>query len=484
MRTRVVYVTLLAVLALSAVASAMTVELTAVQYPEKRNVKLSFRGTGAAPQTALAANVRYANGQAAINIKYDNMKPAVLFAGDVTCYVVWAVSRDGVAENLGELVVRDVKDEVTMSTGQKAFALLITAEPYFLVPRPSELVVWTSAASTDKKAPSSRFPFSAFDPAPAHGLDSIAMVAYDSSVPPELLQARKAHELAERLGAAELAENFYADATTALNQANNYATKNPRSKNTFDFARRSIQASNEAIRTSTAILAERKAAEEAAARKAKLDQLSSDATQAQAAATQAQAEARQAQEAAESAMAELARQRAEMTQSLAAMRAEKASLAAEMEAMRQEKLGLRSRLEVALSKVASTQSSARGYIVNLPDILFDVNKATLKSEAQVALAKLAGILLVMPELNLRVEGHTDSTGTMEHNQKLSEERAQSVVDFVTQQGVEPSRLTSVGYGWTRPLADNATAEGRRKNRRVEIVVAEGQIQEAAPPATP
>ncbi len=483
MKTRVMYVTSLACLTLATVASAMTVDLNAVQYPEKRNVKLGFKGTGAAPAAEIGANVRYENGQAAITIKYRDMKPAVLFAGDVTCYVVWAVSRDGVAENLGELVVRDVKDEVTMSTAQKAFALLVTAEPYSLVQRPSSLVVWTSAASTDKKAPSSRFTYSAFDPAPAHGLDSIAMVAYDSSIPPELLQARKAHELAERLGAAELAGKFFADATVALNQANNYASKNPRSKNTFDFARRSIQASNEAIRTSTSILAERKAAEEAAARKAKLDQLSSDASQAQAEAVQAQAEARTAQEAAETAMAELARQRAQMSQSLAAMRAEKASLAADLEAMRQEKLGLRSRLEEALSKVASTQSSARGYIVNLPDILFDVNQATLKSEAKVALAKLSGILLVMPELNLRVEGHTDSTGTMEHNQKLSEARAQSVVDFVTQQGVEPSRLTAVGYGWTRPLADNATAEGRKKNRRVEIVVAEGQIQEAAPPAT-
>jgi outer membrane protein OmpA-like peptidoglycan-associated protein len=420
---RSVLVTCAACVALSGVASAMTVDLNAVQYPEKRNVKLGFKGTGAAPAAEIGANVRYENGQAAITIKYKGMKPAVLFAGDVTCYVVWAVSRDGVAENLGELVVRDVKDEVTMSTAQKAFALLVTAEPYSLVQRPSSLVVWTSAASTDKKAPSSRFTYSAFDPAPTHGLDSIAMVAYDSSIPPELLQARKAHELAERLGAAELAGKFFADATVALNQANSYASKNPRSKNTFDFARRSIQASNEAIRTSTSILAERKAAEEAAARKAKLDQLSSDASQAQAEAVQAQAEARTAQEAAETAMAELARQRAQMSQSLAAMRAEKASLAADLEAMRQEKLGLRSRLEEALSKVASTQSSARGYIVNLPDILFDVNQATLKSEAKVALAKLSGILLVMPELNLRVEGHTDSTGTMEHNQKLSEARA-------------------------------------------------------------
>ena len=401
------------------------------------------------------------------------MKPAVLFAGDVTCYVVWAVTRDGAAENLGELVVREVKGEVTMSTGQKAFALLITAEPYYLVPRPSELVVWMSAASTDKRATSSLFTYTAFLPAPEHGLDSISMVAYDSTIPPELLQARKAHEVAGRLGAAELADTFFSDATAALEQADNFARDNPRSKNTFDFARRSIQASNEAIRKTTKLLAERKAAEEAAARKAELDKLSSDASQAQAEATQAQAAAQQA-------LAELERQRAEMNESLGRMRAEREALAAEMEAMRREKLGLKDRLQDALSKVASTQSSARGYIVNLPDILFDVNQATLKPEAKVAIAKLAGILLVMPDFNLRVEGHTDSTGTAEHNQKLSEQRAQSVVAFVTEQGVEASRLTGFGYGPTRPLADNESAEGRKKNRRVEIVVAEGQIQEAAP----
>jgi len=480
MKARALCVMFLSCLAVATAASAASLDLYAVQFPEKRTVDLSFRKTAAAPDAFLKAEVRYQDGQAAVTIDYDEMKPAVLFAGDVTCYVVWAVTRDGAAENLGELVVRDVKGDLTMSSGQKAFALLITAEPYYLVPRPSELVVWMSAASADDKAPSSRFTYTAFDPAPKHGLDSISMVAYDSSIPPELLQARKAHELAGRLGAAELAGTFFSDATAALSQANQFAQDNPKSKNTFDFARRSIQASNEAIRKTTTTLAERKAAEEAAARKAELDKLSSDANQAQAEANQAQAEAARAQAAAQQALAELERQRAEMNESLARMRVERETLATEMEAMRREKLGLKDRLQDALSKVASTQSSARGYIVNLPDILFDVNEATLKPDAKVAIAKLAGILLVMPDLNLRVEGHTDSTGTAEHNQKLSEQRAQSVVAFVTEQGVEASRLTGVGYGQTRPLADNESAEGRKRNRRVEIVVAEGQIQEAAP----
>jgi outer membrane protein OmpA-like peptidoglycan-associated protein len=459
-------VTILSCLATATAAPAASVELYAVQFPEKHSVELSLKGTPAAPQAEITAQIRYENGQAGITLQYRDMKPALLFAGDVTCYVVWAVSRDGVAENLGELVVRDVRGDVVMSTGQKTFALLLTAEPYYLVPRPSELVVWTSAASTDKRAASSRFTYTAFDPAPIHGLDSISMVAYDSTTPPELLQARKAHELAERLGAAELAAKFFSDATTALNQAENYARDNPRSKSTFDYARRSIQASNEAIRTTAHVLAEEKAAAEEAARRAELDKLSSDAAQAQSTAQQA--------------MAELERQRAEMDASLTRMRAERAALAAEMDAMRREQQALKNRLQDALSKVSSTQSSARGFIVNLPDILFDVDEATLKPEAKIAVAKLTGILLVMPDLNLRVEGHTDSTGSAEHNQRLSEQRAQAVVAFVTEQGLEATRLTAFGYGPTRPLADNASAEGRKRNRRVEIVVAEGQIQEAAP----
>jgi len=128
--------------------------------------------------------------------------------------------------------------------------------------------------------------------------------------------------------------------------------------------------------------------------------------------------------------------------------------------------------------VADTQSSARGFVVNLPDILFDLNEATLKPEARVVIAKLSGILLIMPELNLRIEGHTDATGSEEHNQALSERRATSVKDFLTEQGLAAGRIVAVGYGETRPVADNESAEGRKKNRRVEIVISQGVVQEA------
>jgi outer membrane protein OmpA-like peptidoglycan-associated protein len=116
--------------------------------------------------------------------------------------------------------------------------------------------------------------------------------------------------------------------------------------------------------------------------------------------------------------------------------------------------------------------------VSLPDILFDTNKATLKPNAQVALGKLAGIVSVFPNINLRVEGHTDSTGSDAINNPLSRDRANSVMAFLRQQGVAASRMSAEGYGSRIPVADNGTVEGRAKNRRVEIILAEGTIQPA------
>jgi outer membrane protein OmpA-like peptidoglycan-associated protein len=152
-----------------------------------------------------------------------------------------------------------------------------------------------------------------------------------------------------------------------------------------------------------------------------------------------------------------------------ALAASVAALEEQSAALEREKAELSTRLQGALSQVADTQDSARGMIVSLPDILFDLNEATLKNEAKVVIAKLAGILLIMPELNLRVEGHTDSTGSADYNQGLSERRATSVRDFLAQQGIGGQRMVAVGYGLT------PTREGRAANRRVEIVIAEGVV---------
>ena len=138
--------------------------------------------------------------------------------------------------------------------------------------------------------------------------------------------------------------------------------------------------------------------------------------------------------------------------------------------MKRERDELHARLQSALSHVADTQHDARGFVVNLPDILFEVNQDALKPEAKLVLAKLAGILLIMPDQGAVVEGHTDSTGEPAYNLDLSQRRARSVTQFLQIQGVESQRLEAVGYGIQRPVADNATLEGRSRNRRVEIVI--------------
>jgi outer membrane protein OmpA-like peptidoglycan-associated protein len=164
---------------------------------------------------------------------------------------------------------------------------------------------------------------------------------------------------------------------------------------------------------------------------------------------------------------------------MAGLRREAQRLQSEKSALSREKGVLQGRLQNALSRVADTRESGRGYILNLPDILFDIGKASLKSEARERIAKLAGILLIMQEQNLQVEGHTDSTGTYEYNLSLSEDRARSVLNFMAQHGVQRERMRATGYGFNQPVSDNATAEGRRRNRRVEIILSEDELAATA-----
>jgi outer membrane protein OmpA-like peptidoglycan-associated protein len=124
--------------------------------------------------------------------------------------------------------------------------------------------------------------------------------------------------------------------------------------------------------------------------------------------------------------------------------------------------------------VSATTETARGYVVSLSDITFDTGKATLKTDAKYSLAKLAGILTLLQEMTLSVEGHTDSTGSAETNQKLSAARANSVMTFLKEMGVAETRMTAKGFGPDQPVAPNDTAEGRARNRRVEIILPKTQ----------
>jgi outer membrane protein OmpA-like peptidoglycan-associated protein len=250
----------------------------------------------------------------------------------------------------------------------------------------------------------------------------------------------------------------------------------------FDYSRRSLAKSGEAIRDAEKRAADKAAAEAAARRKAELDALAAKATSAQEQARLAgeatkQAETERALTA--QALTESERVKAALAVEAARLAGEKARLEAEQTRLKAERDALAARLSGALAKVADVRSSGRGLILSLSSgILFDVNKSALKPAAQVTLAKLAGILLMLPDVNLRVEGYTDSSGKAETNQKLSKARAESVTTFLKVQGVAETRMKAEGYGPANPVAPNDTASNKAKNRRVEVILAEGEIKPA------
>ena len=474
-------IVILVIAATAVSATAAEITLNQVTFPERNSIGIDFERTDEAPESKLNAKVEYKEGRARFDLKFKDMKPAILFGGDVTSYVLWAVPREGRAENLGEVWARKTSLQVSYSTALKSFALLVTAEAFPLVSKPSELVMFWSLPAKSKKAQTDTFTFSDLQPAPAIDFPSIARVEWRKDRKLDLEQAQKAYELAQREGGNDYAPDLMREASIALAQATSLSTGSGTKKGAIDYSRRSVDLSAEAIRISI----RRKEAEaldaEIAARQAEMDGLEARAAEAEATAAAAAAAAAAADAATAAANESLADAEARQTAAEVAVLAsqmELADLSRQAEQLAVEKEELADRLQGALSSVAETHAEARGLIVNLPDILFSTNEAEIKTDAKIVIAKLAGILLIMPELNLRIEGHTDSTGSLDWNETLSQNRALSVESFLAGEGIDHSRMIAEGYGPSRPVADNSSNEGRSKNRRVEIIIAEGVIAEA------
>ena len=442
---------LAALLVLTAAASAADVQLTSVLYPEKVDIDVPFAVSAIGPKDAqVSAEVEFKGGQAQIEISYDKMQPAILFAGNITSYAVWAITKDGTAENLGSLDVVSPKGSHKFATGQKDFAMMVTAEPVGGTVQPSTLVVLTSGAAKQKEAKSTPFSFNRFtgdfyQKLIKPGNPSIADLKYTKGGEPiELMRARKLVELAGNPAVLKYDPKAVEEASIPLAQATNTATAGGSERVITDYAARATARASDAIRLTVRKEYEAmKAAEEAkkAAEKAALQ-------------------------------TGLATTTAEKDQ----LAAEKKQLEADKAALKAERDALAARLGGALEKIMAVRQSARGVVMDLGDVLYDVNKSTLKVGARESLAKLSGVLLMLPEINVRIEGFTDSTGTAERNKVLSSERARSVFDYLKGQGIPAERLTHAGYGPANPVADNATAEGRSKNRRVELTFAQGPIE--------
>jgi outer membrane protein OmpA-like peptidoglycan-associated protein len=488
------------------------------------SAKVSFDGTKLMPTATGLAEVKAKNNRMEIEAKFERLEDATKFGLQYLTYVFWAVSPQGRAENLGEITVKDGMAEIKADTEMQTFGMIVTAEPYFAVTQPGNMVVlensFSSGASTRVENIDATYELlgpGAYSSSNTK-IDN-AIFGIDRKTPLELFEARNAIRVAQNANADKYAPTTWAKAQQQLAAAED-TYRQKRDRKTIDSASRDATETAEEARVMAVkkkaeedaqakIAAEKKAAEDREA-KARADaaaeaQRRQEADRARLLAEQAKLEAERAeldaQEAAKEAAqqrqeADAARQAALAQQQAAESQAQQAAQAraaaeAEAEKARQsaakaeaEKTQLRAQLLQQFNAVLQTRDSARGLIVNMSDVLFDTGSATLKPGAREKLAKISGILLAHPGLTLQIEGHTDSVGTDEFNQELSGRRADGVRDYLAQEGVAASTMTAKGFGKTQPVATNDTAEGRQRNRRVELVVNGDVIGNSASSAAP
>jgi outer membrane protein OmpA-like peptidoglycan-associated protein len=306
-------------------------------------------------------------------------------------------------------------------------------------------------------------------------------------VPLELYEARNAVEIAKSRAADKYAPEIFSKAEGGLQLAENALTRKANRKEIISTAKLTVQSSEDARALSVQRQEEERIANErdAAAARAKAEAEATAAAEAEAAKRKADAEAaalkRQADEEARR-QAELARAKEAQLKAEAASAALKAKMEADAlkskeemaqaEAIRarQAAEALRAQLLDQFNRILETRDTPRGLVVTMADVLFDVGKYDVRPNTREKLARLAGIMLAHPGLQLEIEGHTDSTGSEEFNQKLSEQRAMTVQSYMVQQGLPADSVSAKGFGKTMPIADNGTAAGRQQNRRVEIIV--------------
>ncbi len=463
----------------------------AVRYVENKKTTVNLTGTSAAPRVTGKAEVEYKKNDARIKVKVENLDNPQAFGPFYTTFVVWAVTPEGQTENLIELP-SGYTAEVQSRTSAQTFGIIITAEPHSAVKFPSlKLVAETTLPKNVTSGVQTTQAEFREDKGTLYEVsDSDAALKTDYTTPRLVLGARRSLDIARRAGAKEYAADEWQQAQSKLAELEQIWPRNLKNETKFSGMARDVMRLGQVARElatqreyQARIENERQARlrnlEEA---RAQADSAKADAEREKLAAERAKAEAEKAKaEADRSArVAEDERVRREQ----AAREAEAAKAKAESErvaadsARKQAEDAKRDRdaalqkLYVSLSEILDTKRETRGFIVNLGDVLFDTGRATLKPIAREKLSKLAGILLAYPgELKLEIEGHTDSTGSDELNNRLSQSRAESVRDYLKESGVKEDRIRAVrGFGKTKPIATNDTAAGRQMNRRVEVVI--------------
>jgi outer membrane protein OmpA-like peptidoglycan-associated protein len=458
--------------------------------------KVDFRGTALLPEARGEAKVEGKQGYIEIEVEFDELKPATQFGPEFLTYVMWAITPEGRATNLGEVLLNGNESKLDVTTELQSFGLIVTAEPYFAVTQPSDVVVMENFIRSDTRGVpdqiDAKFELLKRGQYTVNVLPAdLKPIALDRQTPLELFEARNAVRIAGWAGAQNTAGDVYSKAAGQLKQAEELHSKHKDKKQIVQAARNAVQMAEDARlvtlqrQEEARVAAEKKAAADrenlarAEANEAAQLRAKAEAERALEAERRARAEAeeRAAKERAETArlQAEKARQDANQATALALAADERANAnanaardaAAQAE---REKAELRRELTRQLNLILETRDSARGLIVNMSDVLFDTGQHTLSAGAREKLSKISGIVVSHPGLLLSIEGHTDSVGTNDYNQQLSERRAESVRSYLIQNGVPAGTVTSAGFGESQPVASNDTSAGRQRNRRVEMVV--------------
>lgn len=474
---------------------------TAVSYRHRSGwTKVDLHGTPLAPESFGHADVNSRPGYIEVKTEMKHLQAAWRYGPEYLTYVLWAITPEGRAKNLGEVVLNgDGDSHLDVTTDLQAFALIVTAEPYFGVTQPSDVVAMENIIRDDTQGKFEQTSVKydllkrgAYVANVAPGV--FKPVAIDSKTPLQLLEAQNAVEISQVAGAQNYAADSFQKSVDLLHQAEAYQLRNAGSKPVIMTSREAVQTAetarilalkrqqDEEVAREKQAAADRQAAAEAqaAADRTAADQARSQADasahqaardrvaadQARAQAELARSQAQQERTAAEQAKAEALAQHQAADQARAeAQEADRLRVTAE-----QSQQQLRQQLLAQLNMILETRDSARGLIVNISDVLFDFGKYTLRQGAREKLAKVAGIVLAHPGLKLETDGFTDSIGGDAFNLKLSEQRADSVRAYLIEQGVSPDNVAAKGFGKANPVASNDTDAGRQQNRRVEMIV--------------
>jgi outer membrane protein OmpA-like peptidoglycan-associated protein len=472
-------------------------DIPAINYFNRSgSTKIGFEGTSLLPRAKGRATVDNGKGNATIDAHFENLPPANTFGPEYLTYVLWAITPDGRPSSLGEVLPDGTKAYIKVTTGMQAFGLIVTAEPYFAVTMPSDVVVMQNVVLNEKTT-------GIVTPINAHysllprgiytkttGGKVYNPITRNNKSPLELYEAINAVQIAQAAGADQYAPDILARAKEQLSNAQDMDQRKSNRKQEITFARAAVQTAEDArlvtlrkIQTEQreALAADQKAKQDAANAAAEKSRLEAQ----QSALAEQQAQLQAAREATQRAEAQAAALRAQAAQQSAEQQA--AAARAREDQIRAQAAQLREQLRQQLNAILQTKETPRGLVVNLSDVLFATARYNLKQDTQLKLARIAGIFLAHPDLKVQVEGYTDNVGSEAYNQKLSEQRASTVQNFLIQQGLSAQNVSAIGYGMANPVADNGSAAGRQQNRRVEMVVSGPSIgipNQAAPGQTP